>query len=127
MKRKIKFRVFTNGRMEYNVGLREDGTPYKAIPSEYYELEKDKDFSKDVPLMQFTERKDKNGQDIYESDVVEFNERGGGIGEVRIIGGKWKIYYSDVSDTYHNKPDNLMPIKDLEVVGNIYENPRLLK
>ena len=76
-------------------------------------------------LMQFTGLHDKNGKEIYEGDVVRYNHvyldhpvdfevmfDEGGFGQRRIDG-------EEVSDWYE--------WEELEVIGNIYENPELLK
>ena len=77
-------------------------------------------------LMQFTGLKDKNGKEIYEGDIVKNKSElykvkfaCGAFGVINIendmdaspfcSGGKWEKW-----------------LKEIEVIGNIYENPELL-
>lgn len=65
---------------------------------------------------QFTGLQDKNGKEIYEGDVVE--ESGRWMNEQTI---KWEVIFANSSFNVSGmSPDNL------EVIGNIYENPELL-
>ncbi len=68
-------------------------------------------------VMQFTGLLDKNGKEIYEGDVIEY---GGARNEVKYI-TELAIY----DDIFGLRFASLAG--QSEVVGNIYENPELLK
>ncbi len=75
-------------------------------------------------MMQFTGLKDKNGREIYEGDIIKAHDHPTGVddalGDVYYDQGCWKLR-------------NGLPILPdygtawTEVIGNIYENPELLK
>jgi hypothetical protein len=71
----------------------------------------------DFEMMQFSGLKDKNGKEIYEGDIVRFIVDGT-IDTVEFKTGAFKthgIVLSELGTDTH------------EVIGNIYENPDLLK
>jgi uncharacterized phage protein (TIGR01671 family) len=77
-----------------------------------------------IKLMQFTGLKDKNGKEIYEGDVVMFEYKPPhwpGLGKTSSVEEiKWDI--NGFNDALRHKAP-----KHCEVIGNIYENPELLK
>ena len=72
-------------------------------------------------LIQFTGLKDKNGKEIYEGDIINFwaNDT------KQVVEFKNGAYWMFVVDDDHNPVP--LPSKYIEVIGNIYENPELLK
>lgn len=76
---------------------------------------------KDVELMQYTGLKDKNGKEIYEGDVVKFADWKPKVIEFGTCGF--------IGFGLKNTEKFLMNYdsENLEVIGNIYENPDLLK
>lgn len=73
-----------------------------------------------IALMQYTGLKDKNGKEIYEGDIVKYkNDK---PDKVIFENGGFMT-----SRFYHRTPNNWKILLDeLEVIGNIYENPELL-
>ena len=84
----------------------------------------------DMIIMQYTGLKDKNGVEIYEGDVVKQV-----AGEYSYIGAVEKDCYqfyidgidSLVAYSFDDVADTSNCTADLEVIGNIHENPELLK
>jgi len=91
----------------------------------------------DIILMRYIGRKDKNNKEIYEEDIVKGYLKNGDeiIGIVR-YNPKEATYYIEVikikffgEDEYSIFciPVYLYHIYNIEVIGNIYENPELLE
>lgn len=80
----------------------------------------------DYVLMQYTGLKDKNGKEIYEGDIVKGSAYGKEIytGVVEFYDASF-VMRIDGNKGYYRL--NKMTFQELEVVGNIYENPELLK
>ena len=77
---------------------------------------------KDIELLQFTGAKDKAGQEVYEADVIKFND---GIDDIYGL-----ISYNDEDAvycvSYENVTEHLLNMAgNFEIVGNIFENPNL--
>ena len=76
MKREIKFRAFTNGKMYYDVELTNDGWVHwwgeRGIECEAIGTIYDNRILNKCILMQYTGLKDKTGsKEIYERDIVK--------------------------------------------------------
>lgn len=89
----------------------------------------------DIKITQFTGLPDKNGKDVYAGDILD-----GNIGKHIVRFGEFdnKKDYADHSDGVgfylerdgkcnYSLNSSLIRIYNLEVVGNIYESPNLLK
>ena len=76
----------------------------------------------DIILMQYTGLLDKNGKEVFEGDIVESDWY---EDKQRIIGAK--VYFSAGRFTCLGLKYDLYEMPELEIIGNIYENPKLLK
>ena len=118
MKREIKFRAWD----------RKDKKLYG--PESIYDIVAGWDFidlADNQILMQYTGLKDKNGKEIYEGDIVtlpipETDYKTRETGEVVFwdVSGSWEIMHDGFRSLYAKESNQL------EVIGNIYENPDLL-
>jgi uncharacterized phage protein (TIGR01671 family) len=132
MKREIKFRYWNGGAMVYEDMPLPD--PTWILHNKMY-----KPYGENV-LMQFTGLKDKNGKEVYEGDIVMAvyveSEGGGWTSDHKVIG---KVYFDThwgvkfdckdhtqrVSECWATIPHT--DFKAVEIIGNIYENPGLIK
>ena len=77
-------------------------------------------YKKDLKIMQYTGLKDKNGKEIYEGDIL-FEILGEEYFKVIFENGSYRAeneeYSLDLSEYAHL----------CEIVGNVYENPELIK
>ena len=75
---------------------------------------------RDVEFMQSTGLKDKNDKEIFEGDVVKCN---GLLGTIESFKAMWICSFVK----YNNYQKVGFFAQEIEVVGNIYENPELLE
>lgn len=111
--REIKFRAWDL----YNKRMIELGD------LETISVKKDLDFA-NYELMQYTGLCDRNGKEVYDGDVVTWGEYGE-RNQVVFKNGAFRIIQhslNDISDVLGN-----LNYAECEIIGNIYENPELLK
>ena len=77
---------------------------------------------KNIELLQFTGLKDNGGQELYEADVIKFND---GIDDIYGLisyddeDGAYRVSYENITEHLSEREG------DFEIVGNIFENPDL--
>ncbi len=80
---------------------------------------------KDIELMQYTGLYDKKGKEIYEGDIIKLRANHG-IGIIR-YSDEWGAFVVEYIKT---RPLVVLGMnyykEDIEILGNIYENPELL-
>ena|SRR3990167_7654644 len=99
MKREIKFRAWTGNRMiDFKEVKDMHATPWNSTS---------------LTWMQSTGLLDKNGKEIYEGDVIKWGEE---------LGLRVEIKWNENSQGWTPYINN-----ESEIIGNIHENPELLK
>lgn len=126
--RDIKFRAWNKhlGKMEEEVCINECGEVIHFDYGEYAGVTDD-------IVMQYTGLKDKNGTEIYEGDIVNFQRtfkcpmdgktmRNINVNkEITFDSGKFGYLLNKGITAIDSK------VLNMEVIGNIYENPELLE
>ena len=81
-------------------------------------------FTPECKIMQFTGLKDKNGIDIYEGDIVRPFGDQGSLAQIIFFAPSFKL-----ATKLNNGGYNLWNHyeDEIEIVGNIYQNPELIK
>ena len=118
MNREIKFRAWDRRekQMKHLGTLEELALWFKIYPESY----------KDFDFMQFTGLKDKNGKEIYESDVVEVLLPEREPIEIQRMAIEWEdTGFIIANNAYAISLHDIDEYKAINVVGNIYENPSL--
>lgn len=138
MKREIKFRGFIGGQMRPVSIINNYKYCALAESLDFETMTADVRLCDDVPVMQYTGLKDKNGVEIYEGDIIKNSLT---FVKGQIVDKDKPIYKTYIVD-WHNghtlgyrikNRHNIMPLSrnkvfnaQSEVIGNIYENPELL-
>lgn len=131
-----KFRAWDKARNEMNykvmVGNCDTDDENWICPIIWIEEEKDwLHFDDYECIMQSTGLKDKNGQEIFEGDILEVDDCGEVLGNAKLIwdNGQAAFMIDAIS------VDDIAPFYEFvsyedyfyRVIGNIYENPELLE
>lgn len=74
---------------------------------------------------QFTSLFDRNKKEIYEGDILRINDDEKGVIEVRFVRGVFAFLWN--GDLDDEMPINAPTHEWAEVIGNIHDNPELLK
>ena len=128
-KKTKKMRQLVNIVFNAGFGVEPNDNTIKLIWVKGKDIIEDKDIQiqreDNFELMQYTGLHDKNGKEIYESDIVEVTRQC--IWEKGIVVFIDGCFFIKVKETllalYECEPNNY----ELRVIGNIYENLELLK
>ena len=115
--REIKFRAWYKQQMWVTFMINPYGEIEIHNKGEVDDLYMPKD--NEYILMQCTGLKDKNGKEIYEGDIVK---QGNWVGEI-----KWTRDFWGLGEGNYDDEGLYTRNQNLEIIGNIYENPELLK
>jgi uncharacterized phage protein (TIGR01671 family) len=111
MKKENKFRVW-------------DHVDYMSRPFSFYDLIVKKiEFTVSCTVMQFIGLQDKNGTDIYELEIAKYFNR---IGVIVYNTDKAAFCLYTKKDNYYVQLDKSV-VKDLKILGNIFQNSDLIK
>ena len=123
MQREIKFRAHCQGRLYLVTELLWSEQAAFIWNNTDPEHEGEKVDLYNIDLMQFTGLKDETGRDIFEGDIVRSSGRE--IGVVDFSEGAFVLCVYKDGEIHH---EEIAAEEDAwEVIGNIYENPELLK
>ena len=113
--RDIKFRAFNGDRI---VKVNTIGWTEGEI--DWVDTSKNDDFDEDLILMQYTGRKDSEGKEIYEGDILQSEHYF--RYQVVFKGDCWRC-----ESLKNSGFKNRFIGRDLKVIGNIYQNKDLLE
>ena len=141
MNRQIKFRVWNGYEMVEDVTVGKHGAFWTSgiSESDNQSLGNTTKYDNYLAVMQFTGLHDKNGKEIYVGDILKQTRLNGSIHYYKIfnVNGGFAFnthqddFYKPQSEIYFYESTADMQnsgfISNLEIIGNAFENPALIK
>jgi uncharacterized phage protein (TIGR01671 family) len=100
-----------------------DGSVYDAPSVSFDTPNTEIEISSDLEIMQFTGLLDRNGVEIYESDVVKDHN---GVGFVEWSNMAYRVNYKNGAAKWFYDYTLKGEFESIEVIGNIHQNKELL-
>lgn len=121
MNREIKFRVWDIKNKEMLKVQELDFEPTFYGGKIAIRLDQYNDYfdTEDMILMQYTGIDDKNGKEIYEGDIVKYENM---TGKIMFFNGSFIMSNFEETEEWELGVIN----EELEIMGNIYDNPELI-
>ena len=117
----LKFRAFDDGKMIYQNQIEH------VVIDEYKRLQSFFDtIREDAIVMQFTGLRDSKGFDIYEGDIIKYDNSNYGYGDPNQP-PDFFFCLESITELYDDNDYTYFKCTSGEVVGTKYENPNLLK
>lgn len=113
--REIKFRAWDGKKMTTDFLIGPDNGNVLLLDTLPFTVSR-------MPLMQYTGLKDKNGKEIYEGDIMQDDKQFKHCVEMNY--DQWKL---KSATGWYSSFQSQGGVGNFEVIGNIYENPELLK
>lgn len=125
MNRELKFRAWTGKEMVLTADFFDEHADWGQGFLRAIKLDQGDGSYELIPLMQFTGLKDKNGKDIYEGDLVFYEDH---EWEVVWEYDRWDMKNGDTYVRDHDFPDDpgTTFFENALIIGNVFENPQML-
>ena len=119
--REIKFRAWDGNKMCEDITIEFLKQGFKTLNCFFNSCRES-----GIQVMQFTGLKDKNGKDIYEGDIVKFSTS---TERARVFELMTVIYEKGCFEVerVESKEKLYLYVREVEVIGNIYENEEILE
>jgi uncharacterized phage protein (TIGR01671 family) len=135
MSREIKFRAWDNEKKKMYLVYAIDWSDGEIISAHLFDgiegrkVYPNKEMGDDIEFMQYTGLKDKNGKDIFEGDFVQAQTPYSTAQPKLVIWDSKRAGFFLKCDFVAYDSKNLYKMSGfkMEVIGNIYENPELVK
>ena len=129
MNNRFKFRVWDKIKKRYYNGTNLNLNDYEEVYSDpagifftgLHFLQKDEN---QYIIQQYTGLNDKNGKEVYEGDIVKFKDLYASTNGQELIGA---IIFNKAAFWAQVKGNYFYFDTEPEVIGNIFENPEILK
>lgn len=117
---------YKNGEWVYGLVTKLYDEKFENLPAEMTDINGISNIEIDYKTIgQYTGMLDKNGNKIFEGDIVDFSDRSDGDGYGVVEYDTDETEFGIVYDSIYEGLGRHYYPKDIEVIGNIYDNPGL--